>query len=297
MKPCHWMLTATTASILQFSALSAHANDLIAYEGFNYAPSNSIMGLNGGTGWSSKWLLVQEIPTGIGTSGLTWPNLQTSGNCAATPPSPNTAYSICSRNIAPYSAPGGVVYVSFLFRPVPGFGAGGGLEFGSLLNGMIVGAHPGTGHYGLMNTAFDGVDTTVPVEVDVTALCVVRITNNRNGTITYGMFVNPTVGAPELMTPQASYTISGAIPVNLKLLNDGGFLTDEIRVGTTWSSVLPSTAPPPCVGDLDGSASVDAADLAILLGGWGGTAGDVNGDGVTDASDLGLLLGAWGPCP
>ena len=52
----------------------------------------------------------------------------------------------------------------------------------------------------------------------------------------------------------------------------------------------------PCPGDLDGSGTVDAADLSTLLGAWGTPAGDTNGDGTTDASDLSTLLGAWGPC-
>jgi hypothetical protein len=45
--------------------------------------------------------------------------------------------------------------------------------------------------------------------------------------------------------------------------------------------------------DLNGDGSVNATDLAILLGGWGTADGDVNGDGTTDASDLAELLGAW----
>lgn len=48
------------------------------------------------------------------------------------------------------------------------------------------------------------------------------------------------------------------------------------------------------VGDLNGDGHVDAADLAIQLGAWGGPGlGDVNGDGTVDALDLGILLGAW----
>ncbi len=53
-----------------------------------------------------------------------------------------------------------------------------------------------------------------------------------------------------------------------------------------------------CVGDLDFNGVVDAADLAILLGGWNGAgATDLDGNGVTDAADLAILLGAWGECP
>ncbi|MDZ4830677.1 MAG: dockerin type I repeat-containing protein, partial [Phycisphaerae bacterium] len=51
---------------------------------------------------------------------------------------------------------------------------------------------------------------------------------------------------------------------------------------------------PALLGDLNGDGKVDAADLGILLGSWGGPgAGDLNNDGIVDAQDLGLLLGAW----
>ncbi len=54
-----------------------------------------------------------------------------------------------------------------------------------------------------------------------------------------------------------------------------------------------------CPPDLTGDGVVDAADLALLLGGWGPAAGgpaDLDGDGAVGAADLALLLGAWGPC-
>ncbi|MBL9119397.1 MAG: hypothetical protein JNL80_05750 [Phycisphaerae bacterium] len=46
--------------------------------------------------------------------------------------------------------------------------------------------------------------------------------------------------------------------------------------------------------DLNHDCYVNAADLAIVLGGWGQPgATDLNGDGLTGASDLAILLGAW----
>lgn len=46
--------------------------------------------------------------------------------------------------------------------------------------------------------------------------------------------------------------------------------------------------------DLNNDSAIDAADLAILIGQWGGPgSGDLNGDGVVDSIDLALLLGAW----
>ncbi len=58
--------------------------------------------------------------------------------------------------------------------------------------------------------------------------------------------------------------------------------------------------PTPCA-DLtpgDGLNTINAADLAILLGQWGGPgSADLNGDGTVGAPDLAILLGLWGPCP
>jgi agmatine/peptidylarginine deiminase len=52
-----------------------------------------------------------------------------------------------------------------------------------------------------------------------------------------------------------------------------------------------------CPGDLDGSGVIDAADLAILLGAWGGFGpSDLDGNGTVDAADLAILLGGWGSC-
>ncbi len=55
--------------------------------------------------------------------------------------------------------------------------------------------------------------------------------------------------------------------------------------------------PPACVADLDGDGLVGAADLAALLGNWGGAGtGDLDGDGVVGAQDIALMLDAWGGC-
>ncbi len=53
-----------------------------------------------------------------------------------------------------------------------------------------------------------------------------------------------------------------------------------------------------CPADLDSNGAVDAADLAVLLGSWGGAGGasDLNGDNTVDAADLAILLGSWGAC-
>ena len=53
----------------------------------------------------------------------------------------------------------------------------------------------------------------------------------------------------------------------------------------------------PCPADLNGDGSVDGADLAALLGSWGGLgSADLNTDGVVNGADLAAMLGAWGGC-
>ncbi len=58
-----------------------------------------------------------------------------------------------------------------------------------------------------------------------------------------------------------------------------------------------------CPTDTDGDGDTDAADLAVLLGGWGPCGPgepceclDNDTSGSIDAFDLAVLLGAWGPC-
>jgi hypothetical protein len=58
---------------------------------------------------------------------------------------------------------------------------------------------------------------------------------------------------------------------------------------------IADVAPTAASADLDGDGIVSAADLAILLGAWGGSGGpaDLDGDGDVDAGDLAILLGSW----
>jgi hypothetical protein len=46
--------------------------------------------------------------------------------------------------------------------------------------------------------------------------------------------------------------------------------------------------------DLNGDGFVNGADLALLLGQWGGSGtADLTGDGIVNGADLAILLGAW----
>ncbi|MDZ4756056.1 MAG: hypothetical protein SGJ11_16355 [Phycisphaerae bacterium] len=74
-------------------------------------------------------------------------------------------------------------------------------------------------------------------------------------------------------------------------------------VGGVWSlsgGFWPGVPVATCVGDVDGNALVDAADLALVLGAWGPaprlSIEDIDANGVVNAADLALVLGVWGAC-
>ena len=72
---------------------------------------------------------------------------------------------------------------------------------------------------------------------------------------------------------------------------------DVIFFPDAWIVVLPA-GEPPCPADFDGNATVDGADLALLLVAWGSSdAGvDLDGSGTIDGADLALFLAEWGDC-
>ena len=72
---------------------------------------------------------------------------------------------------------------------------------------------------------------------------------------------------------------------------------DVIFFPDAWIVVLPA-GESPCPADFDGNATVDGADLALLLVAWGSSdAGvDLDGSGTVDGADLALFLAEWGDC-
>lgn len=285
-----------TAVIGGFAACSSA--QLLAYEGFDYKPSPELGMARGGFGWIGGWNDVGALPTGVMTRGLTWPNLVTTGNAAFTAADNLPLETGYARTMLPFVSRD-PLYVSFLFQQFSSSGSTGGLFLGDVRDGVTVGINPGNGMYGIIPLgARLGEDTRLPARIGATALLVTRITDNGDGTITYGLFVNPEVSTirPDRLIPNTTYTMRGEMPMALEMVNDGGFITDEIRVGSSWSSVLPPIVAPVCTADFDDNGTVDGADLATLLGNWGTPAADLNADRTTDASDLSILLGAWGAC-
>jgi V8-like Glu-specific endopeptidase len=72
---------------------------------------------------------------------------------------------------------------------------------------------------------------------------------------------------------------------------------DPYCCNVQWDSLCVGGAQDLCFrdGDLNYDGVVNAADLGILLNGWGGSGvSDINGDGTTNAADLAVMLSNWG---
>jgi hypothetical protein len=91
-------------------------------------------------------------------------------------------------------------------------------------------------------------------------------------------------------------TATGGITKGFSISRDGRYLILRgVLDGGTIGAFLFDFGSRGLFGDLDGDGSVGPADLAILLGQWGGTGtADLDGNGSVGPEDLALLLGAWG---
>lgn len=296
MKHIHLIARLQAVALAASVASPVFAQDLIAVDHLEYGATANLHGANGGSGWGGAWFKLSQIPTGATTEGLSWTGLAISGGSAFTAPYASADLTRYSRAVAAYTDPDQVVYISCLVRPNPGFGVTAGLAFGTWDNGMVMGLCP-SGYYGLMtppNTMHS--DSAVAVAQGATVFLAARVVKNGDATMTWSLHVNPAVGAAEPATPAATLTIPGtALPQALSIYNDGGFSTDEIRVGRTWASVLP---PVVREGDVNGDGIVDVSDLLAVIGAWGPCGppcpADLNGDGAVNVSDLLTVIGNWG---
>jgi hypothetical protein len=247
---------------------------LIAYEGFDYASGIDIRGQSGGTGWAagSSWSGYDPNYTWPGivtSSSLSYGSLAIQGNAltTATTPGPTLSSSaIYWRNLPQFGQEGTTLYVSFLFRPEPGFGVYGGVnltdDYG---NGIYVGKSGADGYnnYGLEGPLNVIDSSSVPVTAGETAFIVLK-SQFLAGNDIYSIFVNPTLDGEESATPSASKTnfdpANPLIGTTFQFNNYGYYTIDEIRVGTTYADVMPTAIPEPT------SLSLIGLGFAVIAG-------------------------------
>ena len=238
---------AAAITLVAAAFAPAAAAQTLAYDGFGGTPTANLAGTNGGSGWTGVWMDAGVDITGIGGPGLAHPGLAATPGGAVTPDAngiwPNSRY---QRAFTPAPSSVDSLYVSFLLRPDTANASWGGLMFGQWPNAMTVGSPSGYYEFGLLTSQGLGDFSGKPLVQGQTTLVVVRIDRNTAGSgASYRMYLDPVIGTPEPAFAAATFG-SGvpSLPTALSIDNGTGVTTDEIRVGTTWNSVLPAAYDP-----------------------------------------------------
>lgn len=244
------MRLGTILALVVSSTLTARADALLAYEGLLYPAGSSLNGQNGGSGWAGSWSTPGGLDATITAQSLSFGDLGTTGGAVTTagfqPPNQGSSVATWSRNLAtPLGADGTTVYLSFLLQPNAGAGFYGGINFGN----VFVGVSGNQTFYGLEGPANDLSLSTVPVVQGQTVLLVLEV-QFQAGDDNLSLFVNPTPGQGQPATPNATKSDLDVGTVTSVLINNyGGYTTDEIQIGSTFSSVTSlASVPEPASG-------------------------------------------------
>ena len=99
---------------------------------------------------------------------------------------------------------------------------------------------------------------------------------------------------------QSTRVCGNTAPTHAQIAASSGAIVTELDGACIANDCDDCPTAPPCPADLDGSGSVDGADLATMLASWGacrkGCVADLDGNGSVNGTDLAILLGAWGAC-
>ena len=156
---------------------------------------------------------------------------------------------------------------------------------------------------------------SLSLQFTVLADCCVTYRISTNGPNWHASWLNPNgQGTGKASVPAGSYSVSLSDEfidtfVDIELVFDYEFCdedcdadgevdSDQIKWGGA-SDVNSNGVPDECdlrSGDLNLDGVVGSADLALLLGAWGGTLPeiiDLTGDGVVSAADLSFLFSNW----
>jgi hypothetical protein len=233
--------------ILFYASIAASLRASVA-EPFNYPPgTNNIVGLNGGSGFSSAYSAGGGTAGSITATSLSFGSLDTSGNKLTTTPGANLI--VRNFDAADTFTDGTTFYISFLMRwDGTQTSSWGGLQLMGNGPAQLFIGHPGSNiaNYSIERAAADSTaqQSTVPAMNGQTALLVARV-QLASGNDVVRLYVNPTPDGPEPATGSAP-DLTGQ---NFGTISQLGFSTsdaysfDEVRVGLTYASVVPAPEP------------------------------------------------------
>lgn len=241
-------LLMLTASAVMVVSQPVGASQL-AYEGFN--PSFPIYA-NSGTGFSGPWTQggFNAFASGYTPieNSLCSAKLQTSGGSVSGPAF--SAINGAIRNLAfPLGLDNTTVYLSFLVQPQGTLHSGifrgfFGLTLnGSLGNDLFLGKPGGGADDQYVIEARGGsrqVPSGTPAVVGRTALLVVRA-DFRPGKDVFTLYVNPRPRDPEPSSGAVEADLDLGLVSKVGIYSTGAFAVDEVRIGTTYAEVVPTS--------------------------------------------------------
>ena len=229
---------------------------LVAYEGFDIAPgAGALDGASGATsfGWTNTW--TPGVANGIAADGLGYTNgaiLQAVGGAAQLSVPNGGSF----RHFAPaYPTSTGTYWISFLGR-VPAGATYAGVSYVNPFNEFLfMGDLSGTTNWGGQTYGTGGVITNSASPVSTLVFFVARVDFNRTtSNDDVRVWLNPSIGG-ETPPDDASATLAligtdfsgsanaaNASRIRLQQGSSGNnAIFDEVRVGTTWLDVTPSS--------------------------------------------------------
>lgn len=232
------------------------------YESFDYSVG-SVVGQNGGIGWSGAWTAFGSPNATVQAGSLAYGDLPTDGNKAYVTTTSGTSGVSRSLETAFSDATTQTLYLSFAFNWDEGtrfFGL-------HLVNGSTsvveFNKFSGQANFGIQQNTGGGVTA---ISTDTTYFVVARIDFNASGNDTVRLYVNPASLDAEPLTASSTYS-TASISFNAIRLSTGftsGSVTtaatafDEIRIGTSYSDVVSAIPEPATASMLVGIAALAA---------------------------------------
>ena len=231
------------------------------YEPFNYNPNSNLSGLNGGEGFNGGWTITQNSGTPkILDTGLSYPNLQTSGKSLNLDMSTASGSLTLERSLAGSLNPeGSEVWLSFLIQSIKN---GDGHCYLTLGNAAVGKKY------------FNGIDVSNRLNAQIglvegeTNLIVLRI-ENFDGADNIHLWANPVINGaqPDDSTPNCYFSdrvdfgTNPIMKIDAQQYGQGSYVLDELRVGDSYSDVLPQgdgpVDPPPINPPVDPIDPID----------------------------------------
>jgi hypothetical protein len=275
--------------------------DLLTYEPFAYIQGSGAASLDGqpnnGTQGSNGWdtvtwgqFLGGATSYTIGQGSLSDPSnlLVTTGNCTRTTGGFAGRYNVYTG--LPGHTNANPTYYSILIRP-DNLGATNGISYLQIFgqpngNDLLAGKLTGSTFWGLQSgTNLGQAFSTVQAVSNQTTFLVVRGNYVQGGASTFRLYVNPTPGAPEPATPDAtvSFNIQNQNGLAFNTQNGAAASFDEIRVGTNYADVTPAVAVVTSTNKFNITSITRIGNNIVLA--WNTTAGNTNVVQATSGSN------------